>query len=105
VAADGDRDGVPNVLVEAGSQRLACVSTTVSGVPELVKDGETGVLVPPDDPAALAQAIEKLGRDPALRSRLGAAAERRVRREFDHRASVSFLMRLFAETPAGAARG
>jgi glycosyltransferase involved in cell wall biosynthesis len=105
VAADGDRDGVPNVLVEASSQRLACISTTVSGVPELVKDGETGVLVPPDDPAALARAIEKLGRDPALRSRLGAAAERRVRREFDHRASVSFLMRLFAETPAGAARG
>lgn len=97
VAADGDRDGVPNVLVEAGSQRLAVVSTTVSGVPELVKHAETGVLVPPDDPPALARAIEDLGRDPARRARLGAAAERRVRREFDHRASVAFLMRLFGE--------
>ena len=97
VAADGDRDGVPNVLVEAGSQRLACLSTTVSGVPELIRDGETGVLVPPDDPPALAHAIERLGRDPALRARLGAAAEQRVRRDFDHRASVAMLMRLFGE--------
>ncbi len=97
VAADGDRDGVPNVLVEAGSQRLACLSTTVSGVPELIRDGGTGVLVPPDDPAALARALETLGRDPALRARLGAAAERRVRRDFDHRASVAMLMRLFGE--------
>jgi glycosyltransferase involved in cell wall biosynthesis len=95
VAADGDRDGVPNVLVEASSQRLACVSTTVSGVPELIRDGETGILVPPDDPPTLAGAIETLARDPALRVRLGKAGEARVRREFDHRASVRLLMKLF----------
>ena len=54
IAADGDRDGLPNVLVEASSQRLACVSTDISGVPELLSDGENGLLVPPEDPAALA---------------------------------------------------
>lgn len=59
VAADGDRDGLPNVLVEASSQRLVCASTNVAGVPELL-DGrrERGSLVPPEDPAALAKALE-----------------------------------------------
>ena len=47
IAADGDRDGLPNVLVEAASQKLACVSTDVSGVPELLVDEENGLLVPP----------------------------------------------------------
>ena len=51
IAADGDRDGLPNVLVEAASQRLACVSTKVSGVPELLSDGATACWSPPDDPA------------------------------------------------------
>ncbi len=54
VAPDGDRDGLPNVLMEAQSQRLACVTTNVSGIPELIEDGVTGLLTPPGDPAALA---------------------------------------------------
>src|SRR3546814_17200132 len=56
VARDGDRDGLPNVLVEAQSQGLACLATRVAAIPELVDDGVTGVLVPPDNPAALAAA-------------------------------------------------
>ena len=96
VAADGDRDGLPNVLVEAASQRLACVSTTVSGVPELLCDGENGLVVPPDDPAgARRRRWSALIRDPALRQRLGAAAEARVREHFDHRASIGQLTALF----------
>ncbi|HXV31345.1 MAG TPA: glycosyltransferase, partial [Sinorhizobium sp.] len=95
IAADGDRDGLPNVLVEASSQRLACVSTAVSGVPELLADGENGLVVPPEDPRALAVALEQLIRDPALRRRLGAAAAERVRRDFDHHSSVSQLIGLF----------
>ncbi len=95
VAADGDRDGLPNVLVEAASQRLACVSTAVSGVPELLTDGEDGLVVPPEAPQALAEALERAIRDPALRQSLGAAAETRVRTHFDHRASVRELTRLF----------
>src|SRR3569623_997459 len=47
IASDGDRDGLPNVLLEAQSQRVACVSTRVSGIPELIVDGVTGLLVPP----------------------------------------------------------
>lgn len=95
VTDDGDRDGLPNVLVEAASQRLAVVSTKVSAIPELFTDGETALLVPPDDPQALADALERAIADPALRSRLGRAAEERVRVGFDHRSSVRFLATLF----------
>ena len=73
VSDDGDRDGLPNVLLEAQSQKLACVSTRVSGIPELIDDGATGVLVPPRSPAALADALLRLIGDPALRRRLGDA--------------------------------
>src|SRR5690606_15495250 len=65
IAADGDRDGLPNVLMEAQSQRLAVLSTRVSGVPELIEDGVTGMLVPPGDPAALSAALAALIADPA----------------------------------------
>jgi glycosyltransferase involved in cell wall biosynthesis len=98
VAADGDRDGLPNVLVEASSQGLACISTTVSGVPELIADGQNGLLVAPDDPQALARALERAIREPALRERLGAAAETRVRTQFDHLASVRQLRDLFRQS-------
>jgi len=97
VASDGDRDGLPNVLVEASSQRLTCISTEVSGVPELLTDGENGLLAPPEDPTALAAALEAAIRDPALRHRLGAAAERRVREHFDYHSSIRQLSRLFEE--------
>jgi glycosyltransferase involved in cell wall biosynthesis len=73
VTEDGDRDGLPNVLLEAQSQRLACVATEISGIPELIESGTTGLLVPPADPPALAGALTKLIRDPARRAMLGAA--------------------------------
>jgi glycosyltransferase involved in cell wall biosynthesis len=96
IAADGDRDGLPNVLVEAASQRLACISTTISGIPELLSDDENALLVEPNDPAALAQALARAIRDPQLRNRLGTAAEERVRRDFDYRRSIAQLSELFA---------
>ncbi len=95
IAADGDRDGLPNVLVEAASQRLACLSTSISGVPELIRDGENGLMVPPEDPTALAAALERLIRDPDLRIRLGNAACARVNAEFDHTTSIRQLSTLF----------
>jgi glycosyltransferase involved in cell wall biosynthesis len=97
IGANGDRDGLPNVLVEASSQRLACVSTNISGVPELLSDGENGLLVPPEDPRALAAALERAIRDPALRERLGAAAEQKVRTAFDYHSSVRQLTKLFED--------
>lgn len=95
IAADGDRDGLPNVLVEAASQRLACVSTNVSGVPELLDHELHGLIVPSENAQALAVALERAMRDPALRMRLGDAAERRVRDHFDHRSSIGQLKQLF----------
>jgi glycosyltransferase involved in cell wall biosynthesis len=82
IAEDGDRDGLPNVLMEAQALGLPVVSTRLPGIEELVVDGSTGVLVPPDDPAALAAALEELARDPELRSRLGRAGWDRVRCHF-----------------------
>lgn len=95
ITADGDRDGLPNVLVEASSQALACISTNISGVPELLVDGENGFVVAPEDPQALAEALAKAVRDPALRKRLGEAAERKVRSHFDHQTSIRQLKDLF----------
>ena len=95
IASDGDRDGLPNVLVEASSQRLTCLSTTVSGVPELLTDGVNGLLVAPEDAKALSAALARAIGDPQLRRRLGDAAERRVRENFDHINSITDLTRLF----------
>jgi len=91
VAADGDRDGLPNVLMEAASQRLCCLSTDAGAIGELIRSGETGLLVPPADPAALAEALARLIADPALRERLGAAAEQRLRAAFGMDAGIDAL--------------
>jgi glycosyltransferase involved in cell wall biosynthesis len=95
ITADGDRDGLPNVLVEAASQGLVCVTTNISGIPELFRDGENGMLVPPEDAPALARALEAAIRDPALRDRLGGAAAARVRATLDYHASIADLVALF----------
>jgi glycosyltransferase involved in cell wall biosynthesis len=99
VTADGDRDGLPNVLMEAQSQRLACLATDVSGIPELIDDGVTGVLVPPADPSKLASALCALIEDPARRTILGAAGERRVRTKFAMTVGIGTLARRFGLAP------
>lgn len=105
VAGDGDRDGLPNVLVEAQSQGLACLSTAVGGVPELIDDGVNGRLVPPDDPAALASALLDLVAHPDGRRALGRSGQARVARHFDSAASLDALARFFHDEPAGAVAG
>jgi glycosyltransferase involved in cell wall biosynthesis len=102
IGRDRDRDGLPNVLMEAQSQRLACIATRLPGIAELIADGETGVLVPPGDPPALATAIAGLLRDPARRRRLAAAGEARVRRDFDMANGIAVLAELFGLPPAAA---
>jgi len=82
-AANGDRDGLPNVLMEAAATGLALLSTRVSAIPELIEDGVDGLLVPPAAPEALAAALSRLIRDPATRARMGATAAGRVRARFD----------------------
>jgi len=104
VSDDGDRDGLPNVLLEAQSQKLACVSTRVSGIPELIHDGTTGVLVPPRSPDALADALARLIADPALRRRLGEAGFARATREFSMDAGADRLLERFAASLAASVR-
>ena len=98
IAGDGDRDGLPNVLVEAQSQGLACLSTRVGGVPELIEDGINGCLVASDDPTALAAALVVLIRHPDLRRRYGRAGQDRVARLFDSMTSLDRLAGLFHTT-------
>jgi glycosyltransferase involved in cell wall biosynthesis len=95
IAEDGDRDGLPNVLMEAQSQRLAVISTAMPAIAELVIDGETGLLTPPDDPECLAAAIARLLRDPALHARLAEAGFRRVRALFSATGGIDDLERRF----------
>jgi glycosyltransferase involved in cell wall biosynthesis len=96
----GDRDGLPNVLMEAQSQQLACLATRVAAIPELIVDGETGLLVEPRDRLAMTARLERLITDPALRRRLGAAGRARVHEVFSHEACIDALVRKF-ETAAG----
>jgi glycosyltransferase involved in cell wall biosynthesis len=99
----GDRDGIPNVLAEAMATGLAVISTNVSGIPEIVQDGENGVLVAPDDVAALADAIARLVGDPALRKMLGEAAVATVRDIFDADRTIINLDHLFNQAFEAAA--
>ena len=99
VARDGDRDGLPNVLLEAQSQGLACISGNLPGIAELISDGTTGVLIEPGDNVALAGAISRLARDPRHRQRLGAAALKRVHERFASTGHVGRLASLFGLSP------
>ena len=99
VADDGDRDGLPNVLMEAMSQSLPCIATNISGIPELIEDGRTGLLCPPEDPGALSGLIAKAATDPGLRQQLGVAASEHVRANFDFQAGLEQLLTLFDQLP------
>jgi glycosyltransferase involved in cell wall biosynthesis len=95
IAEDGDRDGLPNVLMEAQSQKLAVVATSLAGIAELVVPGETGLLVPPSAPENLSGALLRLLRDSALRLRLAEAGYERVRAEFALERGIDDLERRF----------
>jgi glycosyltransferase involved in cell wall biosynthesis len=95
VASDGDRDGLPNVLMEAMSQELACIASATAAVPELIADGATGLLVPSDESGRLADAIVRLAGDPGLRMALGRAGAETVRVKFSFATAITELRRLF----------
>jgi glycosyltransferase involved in cell wall biosynthesis len=95
IAPDGDRDGLPNVLMEAQSQGLAVISSRLPGVGELIEDQSNGLLVPPGDAEALAKALESLIRDPERRRQLGQAGQARVRHDFDMTDGIALLSRRF----------
>ena len=88
VLGDGDRDGIPNSVLEAMSSGVAVVATSVAGIPEVVHDGSTGLLVPPSDDRQLASAIAVLARNTGLRKRLGEGARQFV---MDHHAKKTCI--------------
>ncbi len=105
VVADGDRDGIPNSLLEAMASGLPVVASDVSGIPEAIEHEVSGLLVPPGDPDALAGALEQAIVDADLRYRLGRAARDRVVTFFDRRACAVDLLPLFlpgADAPRAA---
>ncbi len=95
VAADGDRDGLPNVVMEAMSQELPVVATRVAGIPEVVAEGVTGLLVPEEDSGALASALAGLAQDPARRLAMGRAGRRRIALEFGAERGIARLTARF----------
>jgi glycosyltransferase involved in cell wall biosynthesis len=101
IAENNDRDGIPNVLVEAMAVGLPVISTNISGIPELIEHGVSGWLVPQRDAHALAAAIAELLAAPALRQKLGRAARAKVCRLFNAEANILALHRLFLACLSG----
>ena len=97
VALPSYREGLPKGLIEAGASGCALVTTDVPGCREVVTHEVDGLLVPVKDGAALADAIERLVRDPALRRRLGAAARHKAVTEFDERIVIARTLDVYAE--------
>lgn len=87
----GDRDGLPNVIIEAQSQGLAVLTTAVSGIPELIVEGENGVFVEANNVEQLSTSLLDLSRDPKRRNALGRNGNKRVRAMFDHHATIPVL--------------
>ena len=105
IAPNGDRDGIPNVILEAMAAGVPVVSTPVSGIPEVIHDERTGLLVPEADVDGLAAAITRLLGDADLRLRLGREARQFVEREFDMTRNLDRLMDEFRALPAVAHPG
>jgi glycosyltransferase involved in cell wall biosynthesis len=105
VAANGDQDGIPLALVEAMACGVPVISTSISGIPELLRHGQAGWLVPPRDADALADGVECLLTDPKRAAQLGAAGRRAVEEEFDVRKTSAQLRQLFAEAIDGIPEG
>ena len=97
VLENGDRDGIPNVLTEAMACGVPAISTAVSGIPEIITNNVNGLLVPAEDPEALADALLRIDRDPVLAQQLSRAGRKIVREKFDGEKSAGQLADLFRQ--------
>jgi len=100
VAADGDRDGIPNVLLEAVASGVPVVSTPVSGIPELIECDRSGLLVEPNHPGMLADALDRILESPELRARLTEAARAKLAAHFSLDHCSARLLALFQAVQA-----
>lgn len=111
VAADGDRDGIPNVLLEAMASGVPVVSTPISGIPEVIRSEVEGLLVPPNNPGKLADALDRLLDSPELRERLALAARSKIETCFSIERNSARFLSLFEQVgrlqmlPAARLRG
>jgi glycosyltransferase involved in cell wall biosynthesis len=96
-----ESEGMPVSLMEAGACGVPAVATAVGGIPELIADGVTGLVTPPGSASALAEALERLLRNPALAMRLGAAGRRRVCEKFSLARQVESLLALWTSLLEG----
>lgn len=96
VGSDGNRDGLPTVLLEAMALGTPCVATPVTGIPEAVRHEDTGILVGEADPAGLAEQLDRLMQDPVLRVRLARNARTLIEAEFDSARTAEQLLDVFA---------
>ena len=87
-----EREGLPRAVIEAMAQGVPVIVTDVGGMPELVEDGVSGLVVPPRHPAALAEAIVRLASAPALRQRMGDAARERIRKRFHIETTIASML-------------
>lgn len=90
-ASDGDREGTPTVLIEAGAVGLPCVSTLHAGIPEVIDDGATGLLAAEGDEEAFGDALHRLCADPELRAAMGRAARGKMEREFSLKSVIESI--------------
>jgi glycosyltransferase involved in cell wall biosynthesis len=95
IALDGDRDVAPVALKEAMATQTACVSTSISAIPELIADGRDGILVEPNDSEALTDAISSLLDNPSRREEIAANGRETVENKFDISQSVDQLVDIF----------
>ncbi len=97
-ARSGDQDGMPNVLIEAMACELPVVTTPITGIPDLVQDGENGLIVPDRDALGLADALEKLSGDEAYRRRLGAQARQTILADYQIQRNAARMADIFRRT-------
>ena len=104
VHSNGDRDGIPNVIMEALSMSMPVVATDVCGIAEVIRNGETGLLVPQRDPAALACAIRAMLADREAAESMALAGRALVETMFDRERNITALADLYAEAAAKVAQ-